>query len=264
MQFRRLRCFKELGRLFVCQGSFVPVIKRSGDNPIVRVVTLFGILSIAACGSPSTPTGPMQPGTPTLPASFSVAGQVFEVVSGAHVPAANFPVFVRVLSRNCTVPVCTAAQRTTTGTDGRYSLGELPEGRVVVTANTEAHAQVCGATAVLRATTPLDLEITSRNSRQSSLTMPPLRVSGQLFHVAPAGRMGVSRGEIALELSLDASTQTTMRAFFLEVDADANGNYLACGLPANWPILFISGFEDYQAWHQFSADASLDIERKQP
>ena len=53
-------------------------------------------------------------------------------------------------------------------------------------------------------------------------------------------------------------------AFFLEVDADANGNYLACGLPANWPIRFISGFDDYQAWHQFSADGTLDIELRQP
>ena len=94
--------------------------------------------------------------------------------------------------------------------------------------------------------------------------MPPRRVSGQVFQITPAGRAGVSRGEITLELSLDASTQTNSRAFFLEVDADANGNYLACGLPANWPIHFISGFEDYRAWHQFSADGTLDIERRHP
>jgi hypothetical protein len=76
--------------------------------------------------------------------------------------------------------------------------------------------------------------------------------------------VGVSRGEIALALSLDASAHTTSTAFFLEVDADANGNYVACGLPANWPIRFTSGFEDYQVWHQFSADGTLDIERRQP
>jgi hypothetical protein len=192
---------------------------------------------------------------------------VFEVISGAHVPAADFPVFVRVLSRNCTAPVCTgsfsAAQSTRTGADGRYGFNELPEGRVVVSANTAAHAQVCGATSVLRAETQLDLEITSRTNRQPSLTMPPLRVSGQVFRITPAGRVGVG-GEIHLALSLDASTQTTSTAFFLEVDTDANGNYLACGLPANWPIQFTSGFEDYQRWHQFSADTTLDIERKQP
>jgi hypothetical protein len=193
-----------------------------------------------------------------------VSGHVFEVISGAHVPAPDFPVLVRVLSRNCTAPVCTAAQTTRTGPDGRYSFGDLPEGRVVVTANTASHAQVCGATSVLRATTPLDVEITSRTSRQLSLTAPPLRVSGQLFQMTPAGRVGVSRGEIALTLSLDAQAQTTSTAFFLEVDADVNGNYLACGLPADWPIRFTSGFADYQAWHQFSADATLDIERRQP
>jgi hypothetical protein len=94
--------------------------------------------------------------------------------------------------------------------------------------------------------------------------MPPLRVSGQVFQITPAGRVGLSRTEIALDLSLDASAQTTSTAFFLEVDADANGNYLTCGLPANWPIRFTSGYEDYQKWHQFSADATLDIERRQP
>jgi hypothetical protein len=193
-----------------------------------------------------------------------VSGHVFEVISGAHVPAPDFPVLVRVLSRNCTAPVCTAAQSTRTGPDGRYSFGELPEGRVIVTANTASHAHVCAATSVLQGATLLDVEITSRTSRQPSLTVPPLRVSGQLFQTTPAGRVGISRGEIGLELSLDSSAQTTQTAFFLEVDADANGYYLACGLPANWPIRFTSGFEDYQAWHQFTADATLDIERRQP
>jgi hypothetical protein len=94
--------------------------------------------------------------------------------------------------------------------------------------------------------------------------MPPLRVSGQLFQITPAGRVGLSRGSLDLSLSLDASAQTTSTAFFLEVDADANGNYLACGLPANWPIRFTSGYEDYQKWHQFGADGTLDIERRQP
>jgi hypothetical protein len=206
----------------------------------------------------------MPPGSPSPPPSFSVSGHVFEVVSGAHVPVADFPVFVRVLSGNCTAPVCTDAQSARTGADGRYSFGELPEGRVVVTANTAAHAQVCGATSVLEATTQLDVEVTSRTSRQPSLIMPPLRVSGQLFQMTPAGRVGVSRGEINLSLSLEASARTVATAFFLEVDADANGQYVACGLPANWPIRFISGFEDYQAWHQFGADGTLDIERQRP
>jgi hypothetical protein len=235
-------------------------------------VILCAILSIAACGSPNSspgsmsPSSPSPPTPPSPPASFSVSGHVFEVISGAHVPAADFPVFVRVLSRNCTAPVCTesfsAAQSTRTGADGRYSFGGLPEGRVIVSANTASHAQICGATSVLSATTQLDVEITSRTNRRPSLTMSPLRVSGQLFQVTRAGRVGVSRGEIALQLSMDASVQTTSTAFFLEVDADANGNYLACGLPANWPILFISGNEDYQKWHQFGADGTLDIERR--
>ena len=242
----------------------MPIINRSADNLIVYAVKLCAILSSAACGSSSSSPGSMQPTSPSPPASFSVSGRVVEVTSGAHVPAVDFPVFVRVISRNCMAPVCEALQGTRTGPDGRYSFSELPEGRVVVSANTAAYAQVCGASSFLSATTQLDVEITSRTNRRSSLTMPPLSVSGQLFRITPAGRVGVSHGEIALALSLDASAQTGMTAFFLEVDADANGNYLACGLPANWPIRFTSGFEDYQAWHQFSADATLDIERKQP
>jgi hypothetical protein len=242
----------------------VPVINRPAHDLIVCGVALCAMLSTAACGSSPQPGSP----SPFPSESFSVSGRVFEVISGAHVAAADFPVFVRVLSRTCTAPVCTAsfsaAQGTRTGADGRYSFRDLPGGRVVITANTAAHAQVCGATSVLSAATQLDVEITSRNNRQPSLTMPPLRVRGQLFQMTPAGRAGVSRGEIALELSLDPSAHTTSTAFFLEVDADADGNYLACGLPANWPIRFISGFEDYQAWHQFSADATLDIERRQP
>jgi hypothetical protein len=228
------------------------------------MLTLLAFASIAACGSSSPgPTSP-DPPAPPPPASFSVSGRVLEVIGGAHIPAADFPVFVRVLSRTCTAPVCTTAQNVRTGPDGRYSLGELPAGLVVVTANTLAHAQVCGATAVLQATTLLDVEITSRTNRQPSLIMPPLRVNGQLFRMTPEGRVGVSRGEIMLQLSWDASTQISSAVFFLEVDADANGNYLACGLPVDRPILFGSGFEDYVAWHQFSSDATLDIERKQP
>ena len=246
------------------------LINRSAPNLFACGATLCAILSIAACGSSSgSPASmpPTSPSPPAPPASFSVSGRVLEVISGAHVPVADFPVFVRVLSRNCTAPVCTdsfsAAQSTRTAADGRYSFGDLPEGRVVINANTAAHAQVCGATSVLSASTQLDVEITSRTNRQPPLTMPPLRVSGQLFQMTPAGRVGV-RGEIALQLSLDASAQTTSTAFFLEVDTDANGNYLACGLPANWPIRFTSGYEDYQEWHQFGADGTLDIERRQP
>jgi hypothetical protein len=137
------------------RGRRLPVINRSADNLIVCGPTLCAILLIAACGSSSSSPGSMQPNSPSPrsspspPASFSVFGRVFEVISGAHVPAADFPMLVRVLSRNCTAPVCTNAQSTRTGPDGRYSFGELPEGRVVVTANTAAHAQVCGATSVL-------------------------------------------------------------------------------------------------------------------
>lgn len=233
-------------------------------NRIAGGLTLCAILAITACGS--SPTSPPPPPPPPPAASFSVSGRVLEVTSGAHVPVADITVFVRVLSRTCTAPVCTMTQSTSsrTGADGRYRFSDLPEGRVVITANSAAHAQVCGSTAVLSAETQLDVEVTSRTNRQPSLTMPPLRVSGLLFRTTPAGRVGVARGEMALDLSLDASAQSASPAFFLEVDADANGNYVTCGLPANWPIRFSSGFEDYQAWHQFSADATLDIERRQP
>ena len=228
------------------------------ENAIVCCVTLSATLSIGACGSSGSP-----PASPAAE-SFSVSGRVLEVISGAHVPAVDFPVSVRALPTGCASLGCTVPVNTRTGPDGRYSVGGLPAGRVIVTTSTASHAQLCGATSVLSATTQLDVEITSRTIRQPSLTRPPLRVSGQIFRNTPAGRVGVSQGEIGLDLSMNATSQTTSTAPFLEVDADANGNYLACGLPASWPIKFISGFEDYQAWHQFVADATLDIERRQP
>lgn len=237
------------------------VIHRLSQNVLLCAAALCAVVSMAACGSSKSP-GPTQPSPPTPPppASFSLSGRVLEVVSGAHVPTADFPVRVRVLARGCTAAVCADAQTTRTGPDGRYSFDGLPAGRVVVTANTVDQAQVCGVTAVLSAATQLDVEISPRNSRQPSLTNPPLRVRGQLFRTTPDGRVGVSRGEIALDLSLEASTQTTTTAFFLEVDADVSGHYFACGLPADWPIRFVSGFEDYQMWHRLAADATLDIE----
>ena len=250
--------------------SVVPVVERSAHEFLVCLLTLCTILSIAACGSSSSAPGrtqpdpPVPPPPPPSPQSFSVSGRVYEVISGTHVPAADVPVRIRVLSPGCTAPVCAAEQSTRTAQDGRYSFGDLPGGRVVVTSNTATHGQVCGATSVLGAATQLDVEISARTSRQPSLTLPPLRVSGQVFQATPAGRAGVGEAEIGLELSLNAAAPTLQAAYFLEVHADANGNYLACGLPANWPIRFTSGFEDYLAWHQFSTDATLDIPRRQP
>jgi hypothetical protein len=228
-------------------------------NPIICCLTISATVSMTACGSSGT-----QPASPTPTASLSISGRVLEVFPGVQVTVADFPVSVRVIPSGCDRLGCTVAITTRTASDGRYSVGDLPAGRVIVIASTASHAQLCGVTSLFSANTQLDVEITSRTNRQPSMTRPPVRVSGQIFRNTPAGRVGVSNGEIALDLSMSATTQTISTAPFLEVDADANGNYLACGLPANWPLKFISGFEDYQAWHQFGADATLDIERRQP
>jgi hypothetical protein len=82
-------------------------------------------------------------------------------------------------------------------------LFEVLSGAQLPAAITATHAQACGATAVLSASTQLDVEISPRPGRPPS-SVTPLRVSGQLFQNTSAGRVGVSRGEIALWLSLEA------------------------------------------------------------
>jgi hypothetical protein len=165
-----------------------------------------------------------------------------------------------VITGNCPAPVCTSHfiyDGTTTGPDGRYSFPDLPAGLVVVRGQSATHRQLCGALAELDQTTRLDLEITSRANPQPSPMMPPLKVSGQVFETTPAGRVGVGGAQVVFEWYYEVTV--------LDIYADADGHYEACGIPANRPIAvgaWQEGFEGPYARHQFSADTTLDLELK--
>jgi hypothetical protein len=122
-------------------------------------------------------------------------------------------------------------ESTTTDHDGRYHFPQLPAGSAVVLAGLSGtHRQVCGAFAALTATTQLDVEVTPRENPQPSPVPAPLIVTGQIYEVTPAGRVGLEGAAIHLEWGYER--------YFLTVVADANGFYQACGLPAGRPLRF--------------------------
>jgi hypothetical protein len=126
----------------------------------------------------------------------------------------------------------------------------------IVRTHSATHRQICGATAELDLVTQLDVEITSGTTRQpSSTTLPPVRVTGQIYEMTPAGRVGIDGAEIYTEWASDGPFQT----FY----AGADGRYTACGIPADWPIGFETsrrGYNGFYVRRQFSADSIFDIE----
>jgi hypothetical protein len=106
---------------------------------------------------------------------------------------------------------------------------------------------------------PLDLEVTSAANPQPSPTMPPLKVTGQVYETTPAGRVGVGGVEVWIEWQPDTT--------FLTVRTDENGRYTACGIPVGWPIEFSPWFanhtyEQLSRWYQFLSDTTVDFELK--
>jgi len=49
----------------------------------------------------------------------------------------------------------------------------------------------------------------------------------------------------------------------LTVFADADGRYSVCGIPPNWQVAFDVGQSGYVGrydWHEFTGDATVDVE----
>jgi hypothetical protein len=111
---------------------------------------------------------------------------------------------------------------TTTASDGRYSFPELPAGTVVVRADAPGRRQICGALAALVADTRQDVEVTSTTNPQRSPVPSPFIVTGQIYEMTPAGRVGLGGAAIHLEYAYEG--------YFLTVVADAEGFYQACGI----------------------------------
>ena len=199
-------------------------------------------------------------GPVTPPPATSLSGQVFEVTPAGRLPLPNVLVTAWV-----TPGAASQVLRTTTGADGRYSFTQLPHtGSAILIAQLAGFRQICGAWPTLTVSTHQDLELTSISNPQRSPAPASLTVPGQIYEMTPAGRVGLAGSVIHLYWANDG--------YFHTVVADENGKYVACGIPANRPIAFEGAinlaagyngeYETDYTWHQFSSDATLDIELK--
>jgi hypothetical protein len=157
----------------------------------------------------------------------------------------------------------------TTDAAGRYTFGDLPAGYIAVVQaggpGIPEYEQVCVAARQIGApgTPELDLEITSRTNPQPSSGPRPLVVSGQVYEMTSAGRMGVAGAHVAVAWNYDS---WLWGAIF----ADADGRYAICGIPAGWKLTFVaglpeSGFEyvDQEAVFHGSGTFDLEVKRNQ-
>ena len=215
------------------------------------------MLSLAACDARKAT--PLQP-SPTRVSPFTLSGQIFDVTAGRRVAAADVPVLgVFLTGRPGGTRSWSATYRsTTTGSDGRYEFPEASGAIAIVRTHLSTHRQICAATTELSGTNQLDVEITSSTVGQAlPATLTPLRVTGQIYEMTPAGRVGIGGAEIFTQWANDGP--------FITFYADANGRYTACGIPANWPIgyeIYRTGYSGAFAWRQFSGDGVFDIELK--
>jgi hypothetical protein len=217
-------------------------------------------LPLSACDSRSPISATTVPSDVSA-AAMTLSGQVFEVTPGGRVPAADVSVLAVVATTSgcaapCTSMTTVSRERTTSGPDGRYNFPRLNAGSALVLASKDGYQQVCGAAVTLGAATQLDVEITSRANPQPSPTMPPLKVTGQVYETTPTGRVGLDGASIGIDWPAPDSP-------FLTVFAGKDGRYSICGIPANTPIALWTGrigYTDTYIWHQFSADSTIDIE----
>ena len=92
--------------------------------------------------------------------------------------------------------------------------------------------------------------------RAFSPTTPALRITGQVYETTPTGRVGIAGALVYTEWQFPDMP-------FIQVDADNDGRFSLCGIPANSNIAFGAwhlAYEESYKWHQFSTDRTLDIE----
>jgi hypothetical protein len=184
---------------------------------------------------------------------------VFEIVPGARVPAAGITLSVAIVTGNCPAAVCNSSityLTTTTGLDGRFSFPNLPVGVAAVRTSSATHQQLCGAVVTLDGLTEVVVEVTSKEHPQHSPTMPGLRITGQVYEMTPAGRVGIAGALVYTEWLFPDMP-------FVQVDAGKDGRFSLCGIPPNSRIAFgawHAAYEENYRWHQFNADTNLDIE----
>ena len=237
------------------------------DATVLQAALLSGalILTTAACDrenlpAPSPTPAPRPappPAGPPSPTGFTLSGQVFDLTPEGRVPAADVPLLVTVKSSNCPGNPCSnwlTRVHASTGADGSYSVSELPPGSATLVSLQRTHRQVCGAFA-LKLPARLDMQITSNTNPQPSPTLTPLRLTGQVYETTPTGRVAVGGALIWFDWFYETG--------FYGVQADQDGHYSACGIPANWQLgvgAWQLGFWESYRYQYFAADATLDIE----
>ena len=227
----------------------------------MRAVALIALVATLGCHDSKSPVNPTPASSPAANVPMTLSGTVFEVLPGTRVPAPGVSLMAVVVTDSSCSPPCAnkrtwVREETTSGPDGRYHFPVLPPGPAIVLTSSSAHQQVCGAATTLTAATQLDVEVTSKSNPQPSPTMPPLTITGHVYETTPSGRVGLDGASIYMEWIAPDSP-------FMTFNADKNGHFTACGIPANTQIAFWTfktGYNNPYDWHQFSRDSTVDIE----
>lgn len=218
--------------------------------------SIAGVLCLAVLVSACDSRSLNQP-TPLPPVTTSLSGVVFEVVPGGRTPAAGVPLLAVIATTTGNATRFTRVG-TTSGPDGRYQLSGLPSGSAIILPDTLTYQLVCGAAANLSPATQLDVEVTLSANPQPSPTNPPLRITGQVYEMTSAGRVGVDRATVWLEWKAPDSP-------FASFVTGSDGRYTMCGIPPNTMLAFgvwKEGYDDPYDWHIFGGDSTVDIELK--
>lgn len=232
------------------------------SSPVVTLMTVAWL--VAGCDTPHGPTPPPGPGTsgpPSVPAgTVTLSGRVFEIGPGSRTPAANRSLWAAV-GPPPLVSGAISTFFTTTDSSGRYTITQLPAGHIaVVHAGSTDYPQLCAAGLQLRAgAAELDVEITSSANPQPSPTMPHLIISGQIYEMTSAGRVGIAGAYFGVDWNVDSP-------LFGGLFTDADGRYSLCGIPRGWLIEFLAGkpgrYTDVAIWRGFDANTTFDVELK--
>lgn len=203
---------------------------------------------VAACGSPSIPTGP---GTaaPGAAGPYVLSGVVFETLGETSRPLAGAQVHLWQQG--------SGGSRQIVGTDqnGRYS-ASVPAGRVFAASWDGDFQQPCLASAVILSDATLDVQLVRTANLASTPTAGP-RITGVVYATTPSGRVPL-RGAL---ISVDALP--FQEVYVAVTRTDDSGRFALCRM--NAPVGLLVGAVGYEAWMREIAgttDAELDVELK--
>jgi hypothetical protein len=201
---------------------------------------------------------------PVSPTTFNLSGTVFEIRGGSRTPAPNQRIWAHVGPPSGTSGPHSYPS-TTTDSAGRYTFSGLTPGHFALVhaggPNFPDYKQLCAAAVRVGSNhQDIDIEVTPSANPEPSPARRPLVISGQVYEMTPAGRVGVARANLAVDVSYDSW-------LFDAIYTDAEGRYTMCGIPAGWSLTIVAGKpesgHDYVYTEAvFHADATLDFEVK--